>query len=132
MHKPSDWARVAIGGALVAVCAVACDSVLDIEDPKLRPGEAGQAGQAGEPASAGVPGIGGSIGNSLPLGGSAGEPTIDVVAGAGAGGEAGAPTGECEPDATRCAGDAEKSPEICDETGHWVANTEEADGDCPM
>jgi formylglycine-generating enzyme len=132
MHKPSDWARVAVGGALVAVCAVACDSVLDIEDPKLRPGEAGQAGQAGEPASAGVPGIGGSIGHNLPLGGNAGEPMIDVASGAGAGGEAGAPTGECEPDAMRCAGDAEKTPEICDETGHWIANTEEADGDCPM
>jgi formylglycine-generating enzyme len=111
------------------VCAVACDSVLDIEDPKLRPGE---AGQAGEPASAGVPGIGGSHGNNLPLGGNAGQagdPTIDVLAGAG--GEAGAPTGECEPDAIRCAGDTEKSPEICDKTGHWIANTVEADGDCP-
>jgi formylglycine-generating enzyme required for sulfatase activity len=68
----------------------------------------------------------------VPLGGNAGEAgesTIDVLAGAG--GEAGAPATECEIGEMRCAGDAEISPEICDETGHWVANAAEADGDCP-
>jgi formylglycine-generating enzyme required for sulfatase activity len=39
---------------------------------------------------------------------------------------------DCVPDEVRCAGDAEKTPQVCDETGHWIQNTDEAEAECPL
>ena len=61
MSKAQPWGRVAIGGAMVAVCALACDSVLDIEEPKPF-AEAGAAGEGGNlSANAGAAGEGGNL-----------------------------------------------------------------------
>jgi formylglycine-generating enzyme len=119
-------------GFLAAVAllgAIACDSVLDIDEPSTRPEPA--AGEGGEPPT---PMAGTNAGGmSKGMGGNAGEgattPLLGGAAGqAGESGAAGAPTPkDCEPGDRRC---TELAPEICDETGHWVANTDEADGNC--
>jgi len=154
MRQPARSQRVVLTGALAVACAIACDTVLDIQDPTMRP--SGGSGEAGEQAS-GAPNSGGtSTVSKLPVGGEAGTPTVTggmggvggmgAVSGvsgsantggsagqageAGQAGAAGAP--ECTPDALRCAGAAQKSPEICDATSHWTANTTEAAGDCPV
>lgn|GEM_PF-1499731 len=131
-----QWARLAIGGVTIAVCAAACADVLDIQAPVGRPSEAGAAGEA----TTGATDSGGSSsgkGGAPTLGGAdqAGETVGDNAreAGAGEGGEAGAPAmKDCEPRAMRCGGPDAKSPQICDDTGHWGANSEEAAGDCPV
>jgi formylglycine-generating enzyme len=134
--------RVVAAGALALACAAACNTVLDIEDPKMRPAVGGEAGeQAG-----GVPASGGGFNTRMPVAGEAGAPAMAGSGGTsiqggsanagqageagGGGGAAGAP--ECEADAVRCAGEAQKSPEICDSSGNWTPNTNEADGDCPL
>ncbi|HVY30635.1 MAG TPA: SUMF1/EgtB/PvdO family nonheme iron enzyme [Polyangiaceae bacterium] len=96
--------------------------MLDIEDPKLRPTPSG--GNAGEA--------------STPEGGEGGAPTLGgssntmVLAGGGAGGEAGSPTPpECTDAQVQCGGTDAKTPQICQD-GHWVANTDEANGDCQV
>jgi formylglycine-generating enzyme len=120
-----QWARLAITGVTVAVCAAACADVLDIEAPKARPSE---AGASGEP-TAGAPDRGGSNGAS---GNHAGETVGGNAPDAGAGGEAGAPVmKDCQPNAVQCGGPDAKSPQICDKNGHWVINGEEADDACP-
>lgn len=124
--------KIGFLGAAALLGAVACDSVLDIDEPITRPEQS--AGEGGEPpaTTAGT----NSGGMSKGLGGSAGEGATAPLLGGAAGhagemgeaGAAGAPTPkDCEPDARRC---TELAPEICDETGHWVANSEEADGNC--
>jgi formylglycine-generating enzyme len=127
------WASVA---ALACVSGTACDSVLDIEDPQMRPADAGEpgfgatAGKTG--SSAGVPSTSpeGGVGGEGGRGGAAGaEP---VVAGAGSGGEGGDVTvtqKDCETGSVRC---AEKAPEVCDASGHWAPNEAEAEGDCAV
>jgi len=145
MRQPARSQRVVLTGALAVACAIACDTVLDIQDPTMRP--SGSSGEAGE-QTGGAPNSGGTnTVSKLPVGGEAGTPTVSGgnagmggVSGAantsGSAGEAGqagaggAP--ECTPDAVRCAGTTEKSPEICDATSHWTANTTEAVGDCPV
>lgn len=137
MRLQSSWARGAIGSVMVAVCAAACADVLDIQDPKTRTNDAGAAGDVTEPGGAGTA-TGGSSSGSATVPGGAGQGGDAVPGGAGngaaagAGGEGGTATGECEPDAARCGGDGEKSPEICDETGHWIANSGEAEGECAV
>lgn len=142
MHNSSSWARLAIGSVSLSLCIAACDTVLDIEEPQRRPGD---AGAAGEPTS-GATNAGGSSGGStstMPQGGAgdgggggssgSGAAAGEGGASAGAGGEGGAPVmKDCEKDAVQCGGDAQKTPQICDETGHWVANTNEAAGDCAI
>lgn len=143
MRSQSSWARGAVGSVMVAVCAAACADVLDIQAPKTRPNDAGAAGEETTPSGAGTAAGGSSSGSAAVIGG-AGQggdaapggagagATAGASAGAGAGGEGGTPTGECEKDELRCGGDAEKSPEICDETGHWIANAGEAEGACEV
>jgi sulfatase modifying factor 1 len=133
MQQSLRLSRVVFTGAALAVLALACDSVLDIDDPKLRPGEAGASGAPDEAAGTS------SGGSATPKGGEAGTPPV-AVGGAGvgddpggAGGQAG--TGEpheCEKDEIRCGGDASKTPQICDETFHFAFNNLEADADCPV
>lgn len=137
MHLQRSWARLAIGSVTFTLSIAACDSVLDIEDPKMRP----EAGAAGEPTTGATDAGGSSSGSSStsPIGGageggsssgSSGTPN-EGGAGAGAGGEGGtAVMKDCEKDAVQCGGDAQKTPQICDETGHFIANTIEATGDC--
>jgi formylglycine-generating enzyme len=128
MRQPTRWAHTVLGGALFTVCGVACDTVLDIQDPKMRPDAAGgEAGDVAEPTGAGTHGN-----VTMPSGGEGGAEPAPVKAGAG--GEAGTPAmKECDPDAVRCGTDAAaKTPQICDKTGHWVANTDEANGDCAV
>ena len=119
MSKAQPWGRVAIGGAMVAVCALACDSVLDIEEPKPF-AEAGAAGEGGNlSANAGAAGEGGNLsanaGNSSggkagggdsyrSMAGEGGDPNTIV----GGGGEGGDPiTPECDDTDVRCAGDTD-------------------------
>src|SRR4051812_19085062 len=139
MRKNPSWKRIACAGALAAVCTAACDSVLDIESPKMRPSS---SGEASEP-SAGTPNSGGDSNRSAtPLFADAGEPPSADMGGNGAGpdqaGEAGqagragqAGAADCEADAVRCAGDGGQSPQICDASGHWTPNTTQASGACP-
>jgi formylglycine-generating enzyme required for sulfatase activity len=130
MLKCSPWGRAVFTSATLLVCAAACDSVLDIEPPKMRRGAGGEAGAPAEP----IAGKGSSGERNAPQGGdtgAAGEPPV-VVGNAGAGGEGGEPPArECETDATRCNGADAKTPEVCDASGHWTPNKDEADGDCP-
>lgn len=125
MRRARAWSRLgrlAVTGALLASGAAACDSVLDIEDPKLRPttgGDSAQGGNTPEGGEGGAPTLGGSH-NTQPL------------AGAGAGGEAGSPTPpECTDTEVQCGGTDAKTPQICKD-GRWVPNTDEANGDCPV
>jgi len=134
MRKIGFLAAVALLGA------IACDSVLDIDEPKPRPDEpSGDAGEAATPSagssSGGTAGSGtlgggaagtaaghggGGGGAALPLGGAGGDP---------AGGTAGEPpAAECTSGDQRC---RELNPEICDASGQWVPNAAEADGECP-
>lgn len=39
---------------------------------------------------------------------------------------------DCEKDALQCGGADGKTPQICDDTGQWLSNTNEADGDCEI
>src|SRR6478752_1938086 len=136
--------KIALVGALTLLGAVACDAVLDIEDPKTRPDATGEGGEptAAAGTSSGSKNGGNANGGSTAGsdsartdGGAAGEPNnMPIIAGGGAaggggGGEGGEPPSvlDCDPGTPRCTG---KLPEICDESGHWVANTEEATGDC--
>jgi formylglycine-generating enzyme len=133
MRSEMQWARLAITGVTVAVCAAACADVLDIEDPKDRPSEAGASGETttGAPdAGAGGSGNGGAT--TFGTTDHAGETVGGNAPDAGAGGEAGAPVmKDCQPNAIRCGGPDAKSPQICDKTGHWVVNSEQADETCP-
>jgi formylglycine-generating enzyme len=134
MRSEMQWARLAITGVTVAVCAAACADVLDIEAPKVRPSEAGAGGEpaTGATDSGGSNSTSGNGGASTLSASQAGETVGGNAPDAGAGGEAGAPTmKDCQPDAVQCAGRDAKSPQICDETGHWVANRAEADDACP-
>jgi len=127
MLKPVAWGRAALTGAALLVGAGACDSVLGIEEPQDRPTDGGEAGEP--PSVAGTKNMGGSSGLTTPEGGAAGTPEITVVGEAGGGGGGGAPPmPECEVDDVRCGGDGEKTPEVCDETGHFVENGAE----CPV
>lgn len=131
MSKPVAWGRAALTGAALLVCAGACDSVLGIEEPQDRPTDGGEAGDT--PNVAGSKNTGGANGVTPSEGGAAGMPEMPVAGDAGSGGNGGEPPiTECEPDEVRCGGAAEKTPEICDETGHWVQNDAESDGDCPI
>jgi formylglycine-generating enzyme len=126
MAKPVVWGRAALSGAALVLCVSGCDSVLGIEEPQDKPTDGGEAGE--EPSSkGGTPSAGGT--NSLtPQGGEGGDPLVQLGGAGGAGGEP--PMTECTSDAVQCGGDNAKTPQICDETGHWVANTEEASGEC--
>jgi formylglycine-generating enzyme len=136
MQSSSSWARLAIGSVSLSLSIAACDSVLDIEDPKTRPSE---AGAAGEPTTGATDAGGSSSGSTstTPQGGAGegggGGALNEGGAGAGAGGEGGAPLmKDCVKDAVQCGGADGKTPQICDDTGHWIANTNEAEGDCPI
>jgi formylglycine-generating enzyme required for sulfatase activity len=131
--------KAALAGALAWLSAVACNSVLDIDEPMTRPDGTGEAGEPTSSVAGSTTGgkDGGSAGNggtaSVTEGGEGGEgakTTVVVMTGgdsgqAGQGGEP--PAVDCEAGAPRC---DELAPQICDETGHWVQNTDEADGDC--
>jgi formylglycine-generating enzyme len=151
-------ARTAFQLLLFASAAAAgCDSVLGIEEPTPRPPTAGTAGtnagsggttggggggkagtSAGTSGAAGDPEPGGSSGS----GGEAGTGGEPVTAGeAGLGGEsagtggvtagnagAGGSAVECETGTRRCGGKQEKLPELCDDSGQWVADEEENGG----
>jgi sulfatase modifying factor 1 len=131
MLKPVAWGRAALTGVALVVCVGACDSVLGIEEPQDRPTDGG--GEAGEPASAGGTKSSGGASGVLPAeGGAAGAPEVLVASNGGEGGEGGKPPmPECEPEQARCGGENEKTPEVCDETGHRVQNEAESDGECP-
>jgi formylglycine-generating enzyme required for sulfatase activity len=125
MLEPVAWGRAALTGAALLVCAGACDSVLGIEEPQDRPTDGGEAGEP--PSGGGAMPSGGSGGTTPAEGGAAGMPEV-LVAGDG-GGEGGQPPmPECEQDAARCGGENEKTPQVCDETGHFVENGAE----CPV
>lgn len=137
MYTSTSWARLAIGSVTLTLSIAACDSVLDIDDPKLRP----EAGAGGEPSGGATDAGGSSSGSTATPQGGAGEgggsgATDTAGAGAdagGAGGEGGAAVmKECDEDAVQCGGAEGKTPQICDETGHWLSNTDEAEGDCPI
>jgi formylglycine-generating enzyme required for sulfatase activity len=142
MRLTSTLARLACSGALLGIGAVACDSVLDIDDPVIRPGDAGAAGEPSNGGSTGNTGNTSSGGTHItPQGGEAGESGKRPISGGGsspltpeggAGGEAGAPPlPECEEDAVQCAGADLKTPQICKD-GHWTQNTLQSDGDCAV
>jgi formylglycine-generating enzyme required for sulfatase activity len=121
--------------ALVCASAVACDSVLDIEDPVIRPPE----GEGGEPTSGGTASVTAGSATTPPEGGGAGEGgtggsggTVTVIAGAGSGGEGGesiVTPRDCETESRRCTGN---KPETCDEFGRWVQNEAEAADECAV
>ncbi len=132
MHHRTYWAKLAFSGVTVAACAAACADVLDIEDPRARPNDAGAAGVA-EPNGAGT--TQGGSGAALGGGGPGGDAVLGGAgagAAAGEGGDGGTPTGGCTPDEVRCSGPAEKFPEICDQTGNWTANLGEAPSECAV
>jgi len=137
MPTQTPWARFAIASVALSASIAACDSVLDIQDPKLRPGDAGAGGEPTTGATGGggsSSGSGGTHGINTPMGGAAAgdTTTTPTTAGGGAGGEGGEPVlTECEPNARNCGGADGRTPQICDQTGHWGANTLEASGDCP-
>ena len=57
-------------------------------------------------------------------------PASLMLGDAGSGGEGGDVTlGDCQTDAVRC---TDKTPEVCDTSGHWVPNTAAASGDCAV
>jgi formylglycine-generating enzyme required for sulfatase activity len=121
--------------ALACAAAIACDSVLDIEDPKLRPADGGEptsepTGGSGNPAGAPTVSPEGGAAGELGLGGagvSAGSPGRGGEGGEG--GEATTTPRDCDTDSVRCTASA---PEVCDASGHWVPNRAEADGDCAV
>jgi formylglycine-generating enzyme required for sulfatase activity len=123
--------KAALAGALALLSAVACDSVLDIDEPTSRPDGTGDAGETSSPvAGSNSGGDGGSA--TITEGGAGGEgatPTVMVMSGesgqAGQGGEP--PVFACDPGEARC---DDLAPQVCDETGHWAQNTDEAEGDC--
>lgn len=148
MQSSSSWARLAIGSVSLSLSIAACDSVLDIEEPQRRPSEAGAGGES----TSGATDAGGSSSGSPSTtpqggagegggGGSSGTPS-EGGAGAGAGGEgdeggAGGAGGsavmkDCAKDAVQCGGADGKTPQICDDSGHWLSNTTEAEGDCEI
>lgn len=133
MLKSVAWGRAALTGAALLLGAGACDSVLGIEEPQDCPmdGGAGETPSTGETMSSG-----GSAGLTAPEGGAAGMPEIPLAGVAGDGGKGGhggePPMPECEPDAVRCGGENARTPEVCDETGHWIPNEAERDGECPV
>lgn len=128
MSKAQPWGRVAISGAMVAVCALACDSVLDIEEPTPL-AEAGAAGEGGNPSANAGSSSGGKAGggdSNRSMAGEGGDPNTIV----GGGGEGGTPiTPECDDTAVRCTGDTDKTPEICID-GRWTHNDDEAETEC--
>lgn len=139
MSKIRLRGRAALTCVVTLACAsaIACDSVLDIEDPQVRPADAGEPGSGatggstsntgGAPTTPPEGGAAGEVGGS---GGSGGEPPL--VGGAGSGGEGGdrpITPGDCEPDSVRC---TDKAPEVCDASGKWVPNVAEANGDCAL
>lgn len=136
MSKPVAWGRAALTGAALLVFANACDSVLGIEEPQDRPTDGGEAGDP--PSATGNTDAGGNTSFTAPEGGAgtAGTPEIPTTSDAGNSGQGGQgaqpPVPECDPDQTRCAGDNEKTPEVCDESGHWVQNDAESEGECPV
>lgn len=137
MRKTGFLAAIALLGA------IACDSVLDIEEPKTRTDEGTGAG--GDPAAAkggsaatSSSGSGGDASGGTNASGTAGEGVREPAPGGsgGGGGEPGAagnagepPAKDCETGARRC---AELAPEICDESGRWVQNADEAGDNCPV
>lgn len=135
MSKSRLRGRAGIAGAIALVCAsaVACDSVLDIQDPMIRPPE----GEGGEPTSGGTAGTATAGSATTPEGGGAGEGgtnggsggTDAIPGGAGSGGEGGVNPGGCKTDSVQCNGN---KPERCDEFGHWVQNEAEAAGECAV
>lgn len=132
MSQRLAWSRAAMAGAALLISLNACDSVLGIEEPQDRPND---GGEAGEPTAAAGKNTGGSQ-STTPQGGEGGEPSPIATGGAGEGGGAGdggsagqPPEPECAKGEARC---TNKAPEVCDETGHWVHNTAEAEGDCPI
>jgi formylglycine-generating enzyme len=128
MQNRRRGGRVGSSVIMVVLCAGACQSVLDIEEPRRRAeAAAGAAGDAPD-AAAGAPGGAGTPGFVPIEGGAGGEPP--VLVGTGGAGEGGASATECEPGRRRCEGEPATSPEICDESGHWVHNDAEADGSC--
>ena len=135
MFESLGRGRGALNYALALVCtSVACNAVLDIEDPKLRPdgGEGGDspvAPSGGQTNAAGgastLGGSGAGAGGASPSEGGAGD-----AGDAGSGGEGGYVTlRDCETDSVRC---TDKTPEVCDTSGHWVPNTAAANGDCAV
>jgi formylglycine-generating enzyme len=143
MYTCTSWARLAIGSVTLTLSIAACDSVLDIDDPKLR----SEAGAGGEPSSGATDAGGSSSGSTATTpvggageGGSGGSSGATDAGGAGAGAGAGGAGGEggvavmkdCEKDAVQCGGADGKTPQICDDTGHWLSNTTESEGDCEV
>jgi formylglycine-generating enzyme len=129
MYTSTSWARLAIGSVTLTLSIAACDSVLDIDDPKLRP----EAGAGGESASGADAGGSSSGSSSTPIGGAGegGSGGTPSEGGAGAGGEGGtAVMKDCQKDAVQCGGADGKTPQICNEKGLWVGNTSEAAGAC--
>ena len=134
MVKYVAWGRAALTGAVLLLGAGACDSVLGIEEPQDRPMDGGDAGET--LTAGGTKSSGGATGLTAPKGGAAGTPEVTVATdggGGGGGGDGGEPPmPDCEPDAARCGGETEKTPQICDETGHWAQNADESDAECPV
>lgn len=133
MRSKMQWARLVLSGVTVASCAAACADVLDIEDPRARPNDAGAGGEVAEPNGAGTTqgGSGAALGGAGP-GGDAVLGGAGAGAAAGEGGDGGTTTGGCTPDEVRCSGQGEQSPQICDQTGNWTANLGEAESECAV
>jgi len=131
--------KAALAGALAWLSAVACNSVLDIDEPMTRPDATGEAGEPTSSVAGSTTGgkDSSSAGNggtaSVTEGGAGGEgaktTVVETTGGdsgqAGQGGEP--PAVDCDPGDLRC---DDLAPQICDETGRWAQNTAEADGDC--
>jgi sulfatase modifying factor 1 len=115
-----------LGAKLLLPCVllVACDSVIGISEPEPRPDPKGASGAGGANEQGGEGGEAGSP--STPNGAASGE--------SGAAGEGGRPTvsNTCVQDERRCGGDAMLTPEVCSDSGEWVADVTEAAGaECP-
>ncbi len=129
MSKAHFWGRAAMIGAMVVVCGAACQSVLDIEEPRpLAP--AGAAGQGGSrDASDGGTASAGDASHALA--GEGGQ-SIAIAGAGGEGGDAGVRVvAECEEEAVRCGGESERAPQIC-RSGKWVPNSAEASAECAV
>lgn len=133
MSQRLALSRAAVAGAALLISVNACDSVLGIEEPQDRPTDGGDAGEP--PSATAGKNMGGSQ-TVKPQGGEGGDDPTPTAGTSGEGGNAGQggepPTTECSKGDVRCSGEPATTPEICDETGHWAQNIEEAEEHCPV
>jgi len=125
------------GWLVVGLLSLGCAEILGLETPEPRPapdkgGSSGNAtgGTSGTQGGgeAGAPGGDAGTGTQGGSGGQGGSVTGGAGGSAGMGGSP-----DCTESERRCGGETTTTPEICDDTGNWIVNDDENDGeDCPV